>query len=268
MSDLPYAKKSLGQHWLSDSSVLGSICDAAHVAAGDVVLEIGPGAGTLTDELIDRGAEVVALEFDQDLVKTLTIKYANTPSTSVVVQSGDIRTYDFRNMPPGYKIVANIPYYLTSELIRLISETSNPPETAVLLIQKEVAERVAAQPGDMSLLSITAQYYWEAHLGLEVPARFFTPPPKVDSQVLILNRRPRPLFPDTDEKRFFRLVKAGFAARRKTLLNSLSGGLRTDKEQIKTILDESYIEPTIRPQNLSLEQWYLLYKAAASQNLV
>jgi 16S rRNA (adenine1518-N6/adenine1519-N6)-dimethyltransferase len=156
-------------------------------------------------------------------------------------------------------VVANIPYYLTSNLIRVLSESINPPAEVALLVQKEVAERVAAKPGDMSVLSVTAQFYWEVTLGQVVPARLFTPPPKVDSQILILKRRPKPLF-EVDTKGLFRLVKAGFNNRRKTLLNSLSGGLQKPKDEISTMLESAGIKPTARPQELSLEQWYELYK--------
>jgi 16S rRNA (adenine1518-N6/adenine1519-N6)-dimethyltransferase len=158
-------------------------------------------------------------------------------------------------------VVANIPYYLTSNLVRNLSESTNPPSVAVLLIQKEVAERIAAQPGQMSLLSVTAQFYWDVALDMMVPAKFFTPPPKVDSQVIVMNRRPEPLFPDVVPKEFFRLVKAGFSARRKTVLNSLSGGLGVDKPTVKSLLETANIIPTARPQMLSLEDWYRLYRA-------
>jgi 16S rRNA (adenine1518-N6/adenine1519-N6)-dimethyltransferase len=265
MSELPWAKKSLGQHWLNDSAALQAICDAGAITADDTVLEIGPGTGTLTELLVKSAKQVVAVEFDQTLAIRLPER---VKATNLTVVNRDILSFDLTSLPPDYKVIANIPYYLTSNLIRTLSESTNQASRVVLLIQKEVAERVAAKPGDMSLLSVSAQYYWEVLLGLEVPARLFTPPPKVDSLVLILERRNQMLFPDVDEKSFFRLVKAGFAARRKTLLNSLSGGLRVDKEVIKTILDESYISQTIRPQALSLEQWYMLYKAAASQGLI
>lgn len=265
MNDLPHAKKSLGQHWLTDSAALQSICDAGSINSNDTVLEVGPGTGTLTKLLTDRAKQVIAVEFDPMLAVTLKDK---VPADNLEVVQQDILSFDVSSLPADYKVIANIPYYLTSNLIRTMSESVNQASMIVILIQKEVAERVAAAPGDMSLLSVSAQFYWEVRLGLEVPAHLFTPPPKVDSQVLILERRNQQLFADVDEKRFFRLVKAGFAARRKTLLNSLSGGLRADKATIQTILDESYITNTIRPQNLSIEQWYLLYKAAASQNLV
>ena len=164
-------------------------------------------------------------------------------------------------MPVGYKIVANIPYYLTSHLIQIISESTNPPDTAVLLIQKEVAERVAAGPGQMSLLSITAQFYWQASLGEVIPAKLFDPAPKVDSQILMLSRRNKLPF-DVEPKKFFRLVKSGFASKRKTLLNSLSGGLRIDKREALAILDQAGIDSQKRPQDLSLLDWQKIYEGA------
>ncbi|MDZ7786523.1 MAG: 16S rRNA (adenine(1518)-N(6)/adenine(1519)-N(6))-dimethyltransferase RsmA [Candidatus Saccharibacteria bacterium] len=247
--------KSLGQHWLADKNVLQQIVDAANITPEDEVVEIGPGTGTLTRALIDNGAHVTAVEFDRNLVDRLQAEF---PEARVV--RSDILSFDLSRMKTPYKIVANIPYYLTSKLIRLLSESANPPERAVLLIQKEVAQRVAAAPGDMSLLGVSAQYYWEVSLGIEVPAKLFTPPPKVDSQVVILNKRQQPPFGKIDEKKFFRIVKAGFSNRRKTLLNSLSAGLHLSKENTRQPLENAGIKPSSRAQELSLEQWHTLYK--------
>jgi 16S rRNA (adenine1518-N6/adenine1519-N6)-dimethyltransferase len=249
-------KKSLGQHWLHDTTVLEAIAVSAGVKSGDQVLEIGPGLGTLTDVLIEKDAQVLALEFDRDLIPKLESKYANCKKVSI--SAGDVRTFDFSAMPKVYKIVANIPYYLTSHLIRSISETSNPPAVASLLIQKEVAQRLCAKPGQMGILSVTAQFYFECGLDVLVPAELFTPPPKVDSQVVVLTRRPEKLF-DVDEQKFFNLVKAGFSEKRKTLSNSLSGGLRVSKEAAIALLVSADINPKARAQELSLQQWHQLY---------
>ncbi len=256
MNELPYAKKSLGQHWLTDFGSLAAMCDAAEVQDGDTVLEIGPGVGTLTELLVERADKVVAVEFDEKLAAELPRR---RPESNLEVVNQDILRFDLTTMPADYKVVANIPYYLTSNLVRVLSESTNQPSYAVLLVQKEVAERVAAGPGAMSLLSVTAQFYWQASTGELVPAKLFTPPPKVDSQILILKRRDTPLFPDVDAKQFFRLVKAGFSNRRKTLLNSLSGGLHLDKPAVSQLLESADITPTARPQELSLEQWHRLY---------
>ncbi|HEY1064352.1 MAG TPA: 16S rRNA (adenine(1518)-N(6)/adenine(1519)-N(6))-dimethyltransferase RsmA [Candidatus Saccharimonadales bacterium] len=252
----PAAKKSLGQHWLEDHATLQAMVDAASVQPGDTVLEIGPGYGTLTEYLLSAGAQVTALEFDESLVPGLLSKFAHVPE--LTVEQGDIRTYDFTSLPPDYKIVANIPYYLTSNLIQLISETSNQPAVAVLLMQKEVAERVVAKPGDMSILSVTAQYYWDASLDMVVGAELFSPPPKVDSQILVLQRRAEPLFDDIAPKTFFRVVKAGFSQKRKTLLNSLSGGLAMSKDATAQLLTAAGIDARRRAQTLSLEEWHAL----------
>ena len=257
MSANPLAKKSLGQHWLRDPRSLQAMCDAAGVSPEDTVLEIGPGLGTLTELLVERVGRVTAVEFDERLARDLPQRVA---AENLQVVSQDILSFDFTSLPPDYKLVANIPYYLTSNLVRVISETSNPPAVAVLLVQKEVAERVAAQPGAMSLLSVTAQFYWEVSLGQVVRAELFDPAPKVDSQILILKRRPAPLYPGVDTKKFFRLAKAGFAQRRKTLLNSLGAGLHLGREETQKLLESANIESTRRAQTLSLAEWYTLYQ--------
>lgn len=257
MSVSPIPKKSLGQHWLTDQACLTAMCDAAQVGTDDVVLEIGPGLGTLTSLLVKRAGRVVAVEFDETLARDL-LNRMDTPTLSVVC--ADILRFDLTTLPPGYKVVANIPYYLTSNLIRVLSESPNPPSVVALLVQKEVAERVAAEPGEMSVLSVTAQYYWEVSLGRVVKAELFTPAPKVDSQILVLRRRPQPLFPEVDTGQYFRLVKAGFSQRRKTLLNSLSAGLQLSRAQTAVLLQEANIAPTARAQELSLEGWRVLLR--------
>jgi 16S rRNA (adenine1518-N6/adenine1519-N6)-dimethyltransferase len=257
----PIAKKSLGQHWLHDPDSLQAMVDAAEVQPEDTVLEIGPGLGTLTQLLVVSAKQVIAVEFDEKLAHDLP-KRVKADNLEIVSQ--DILSFDLTTVPTPYKLVANIPYYLTSNLIRVISETSNPPQAAAILIQKEVAERAAAEPGEMSLLSITAQFYWETQLGAEVPAELFTPAPKVDSQILILKHRQKPLFPDVDPKDFFRVIKSGFAQKRKTLLNSLSSGLHIDKQDVKDICQAAEIDPSRRPQTLSLTEWYNLYLVISS----
>lgn len=260
----PKPKKSLGQHWLEDVDALTAICDAAEVTAHDTVLEIGPGLGTLTKQLTKRAKDVVAVEFDDALAQALPDRVSEA-NLSTIQQ--DILRFDLTTLPSGYKLVANIPYYLTSNLIRTISESINPPAVAALLIQKEVAERVAAAPGQMSLLSVSAQFYWEVSVGRVVKAELFTPPPKVDSQILILKNRSQLLFEGVDIQAYFQIVKAGFSARRKTLLNSLSAGLRLPKETVNTLLIQAGIAPAVRPQALSLEQWHALYQAAMRAGL-
>lgn len=256
MDNTPQAKKSLGQHWLTDTAALQAMCESAGVGQQDTVLEVGPGLGALTTLLVQRAHEVIAVELDKRLAAELP---GRVPASNLQVETGSILEFDLTALPVGYKVVANIPYYLTSNLVRILSESPNPPAVAALLVQQEVAQRVAAPPGKMSLLSVTAQFYWQVSLGREIPARLFTPPPRVDSQILILTRRPVPVF-DVDAKRFFRLVKAGFSQRRKTLLNSLGAGLRLSRSETEALIKRSGLEPRARAQELSLEQWHELYK--------
>lgn len=251
------AKKSLGQHWLNDETTLGSICDAASLAKSDTVLEIGPGLGSLTAQLAKRVGKVLAVELDEDLAVSLPSK---VPVGDLEVVHTDILKFDLTQLPLGYKVVANIPYYLTSNLIRALSESSNPPRLMALLVQKEVAERLAAEPGQMSLLSVSTQLYYVPKLGAVVPAERFDPPPKVDSQIIILQRRPGPLFPDLDTKVYFKIVKAGFSSRRKKLRSSLAAGLRVGKDQADQLLRTAGIDGNLRAQNLSLQDWHKIYQ--------
>lgn len=262
--DLPATNKSLGQHWLTDEFALQAMCNAASVAPEDTVLEIGPGLGTLTELLVAQAGRVVAVEFDEKLARNLPKR---VKADNLIVNHCDILKFDLTSLPSGYKVVANIPYYLTSKLLRVLSESTNPPAAVALLVQKEVAERVAAQPGDMSLLSVSVQWYFAVTLQEVVPARLFTPPPKVDSQIIRLIRREEPLFANVDASAFFGLVKAGFSARRKTLHNSLSAGLRMPKEAISKLLDDAKIDPRTRPQELSLADWHRLYEAVVHEDI-
>lgn len=265
MSDFPTTKKSLGQHWLKDDASLEAMCDAGEITKDDLVLEIGPGPGTLTQKLVQRAGKVVAVEYDDWLAQSLPERLK---ADNLEIISQDILKFDFTSLPPDYKVIANIPYYLTSNLIRVLSETTNQPSVVVLLVQKEVAQRVCATPGDMSILSVTAQYYWQVGLGFEVPASLFTPPPKVDSQILIMQRRPALLFPDVDPKAYFQLVKAGFSERRKMLRGSLSGGLHLSKPEVEALLGKANIDPTLRAQALSLDDWHRLYNVQCSSGNV
>lgn len=252
-------KKSLGQHWLNDPVSLQAMVLAGGIQKSTDVLEIGPGTGTLTEFLLEAGANVIAVEQDARLIGLLKQKFGDR---SFRIEHIDILKLDLTSLPPEYTVVANIPYYLTSKLIRVLMESHNPPLKTVILVQKEVAERVAASPGKMSLLSVSAQFYANVELGMVVPARLFEPKPKVDSQILILNRRRKVLFDETDfdEKLFFRIIKAGFSSRRKTLLNSLSGGLRMSKVDAEKILVLAEVPSTIRPQELSIEKWHDIYQ--------
>lgn len=245
-------KKELGQHWLRDREILAAIADDANLSKDDTVLEIGPGLGTLTSELLRQAGKVIAVEFDRDLARKLPGQF---PGTSLEVVNGDILSFDLTKLPKGYKVVANVPYYITSKIVRALMTSTNRPGVAVLLVQKEVAERIVADLGDMSILAIATQVYAEASLGVEVPKEYFTPPPKVDSQVVILETRPFPLVAPEDEKNFFRLVKAGFSAKRKKLRSSLAGGLALDKQAVEALLTAASISPDARAEDLTIEDW-------------
>ena len=247
--------KSLGQHWLRDPEVLADIADAADLTPDDTVLEIGPGLGTLTSRLLSRAQKVIAVEFDNSLAKKLPGQF---PGKNLEVINQDILQFDLTKLPKNYKVVANVPYYITSKIVRLLSESTNPPQTIVLLVQKEVAERLAAKPGDYSVLAVAAQIYYQMELDIVVPAELFTPPPKVDSQVVVMKRLPKPKIQDINQADFFRLVKAGFSAKRKKLRSSLAGGLQIDKNSVEQLLAEAKIPLESRAEDLSIDQWLTL----------
>jgi 16S rRNA (adenine1518-N6/adenine1519-N6)-dimethyltransferase len=248
-------KKSLGQHWLKDRAVLANIADEAGISPDDTVLEIGPGLGTLTSELLRRANNVVAVELDEVLAEKLPGQF---PGKALEVINQDILSFDLRTLPKNYVVVANVPYYITSKIVQLLTTAVNKPRTIVLLIQKEVAERMAAKPGDMSILAVSAQLYAKVRLGEIVPAELFTPPPKVDSQVVILEMRRTPLVPLEDEKALFRVVKAGFSAKRKKLRSSIASGLGIDKANAEALLIKADISPEDRAEALSLDDWIRL----------
>lgn len=248
--------KSLGQHWLKDRSILQDIATSAELKKNDTVLEIGPGLGTLTSELLRRAGRVVAVEFDGDLARKLPGQF---PGTNLEIIHEDILQFNLDELPRDYKVVANVPYYITSKIVEKLLTSSQKPSLSVLLVQKEVAERIAACPGELSVLGISAQVYAEATLGAEVPREYFTPPPKVDSRVVILRTREKPLIDPMDESRFFQLVKAGFSAKRKKLRSSLAGGLGLPKQQVEEMLQKGGISPDLRAQDVSIEEWKKLY---------
>jgi len=245
-------KKELGQHWLTDRTILGDVAEAGGIEQKDTVLEIGPGLGTLTSELLRRAWKVIAVEFDRDLAAKLPGQF---PGKNLSVLNEDILSFDLGTLPDDYVVVANVPYYITSKIVQKLMTADNPPRTAVLLVQKEVAQRIAAEPGDMSILAVSAQVFASASLDIEVPRQFFTPPPKVDSQVIVLERRSRPLVEPAEQPDFFRVVKAGFSAKRKKLRSSLSGGLAISKLQAESFLGQAGISADLRAEDLSIEQW-------------
>ena len=232
-------KKSLGQHWLKDPDMLAAIADAAALTPDDTVLEIGPGLGTLTGRLLA-------------LARKLPGQF---PGKQLTVVHEDILQFDLSQLPTGYVVVANVPYYITSKIVQKLLTAENKPRRTVLLVQKEVAERIAAEPGAMSLLGVSAQLYAEAKRGPVVPRQFFVPPPKVDSQVVVLETRAQPLVSPADEKDFFRVVRAGFVAKRKKLRSALAAGLALDKTEVETMLQHAGISPDWRAEDVSIAQW-------------
>lgn len=253
-------KKSLGQHWLTDRAILSAIAAAAELDTSDTVLEIGPGLGTLTSELLKTAKKVVAVEIDGELADKLPGQF---PGKNLLVVNQDILTYDLTTLPTGYKVVANVPYYITSKILEYLMTAANKPSTTVLLVQKEVAERLAAGVGDLSILGVSAQAYAEVELGMIVPAHYFTPPPKVDSAVVVLRTRHEPVFAPDSERKFFRVVKAGFSAKRKKLRSSLSGGLGVEKSQAEEWLLQANLDPDARAEMLSIDDWVRLMRVVA-----
>ena len=252
-------KKSLGQNFLIDASHLDRIAAAAELTAADSVLEIGPGPGTLTELLAAQAGTVVAVELDHRLISLLRADFATSPHVHIV--HGDILELDPAALfptPPAndqYKVVANLPYYITSAVLRHLLEAASRPALAVVMVQKEVAERICAQPGDLSLLAVSVQFYATPRIVHRVPAGAFYPVPKVDSAVLRLDVHPQPVVTDVSPQRFFNVVRAGFGQKRKQLGNSLSAGLGLPKSVVTAALETAQIDPMRRAETVALEEW-------------
>ena len=259
------AKKELGQNFLRDQSTLSTIAGYGELTGRDTVLEIGPGLGALTAQLCQRVGRVVAVEYDRVLAEQLAGRVAklmgSQPANLELVRA-DIMDYDLEALPTNYKVVANIPYYLTSKIMEKLWASANQPSLAVILVQREVAQRLAATPGQLSLLAISVQLFARVELGIKVPAELFDPAPKVDSQVVIMHRRSDPLVPAAELERFFTVCRAGFCQRRKKLLSSLALGLRTTKAETVRLLRLADIDPDRRAQELSIADWQRLTKVA------
>jgi len=256
-------QKGLGQNFLADQSALQKIIQAAQIKADDTVLEIGPGLGSLTALLAERAERVVAVELDTNLVRALG--EILTPHPNIELIQGDILEVNLNELftRPGYLVVANIPYYITSALLRQLLEAQYAPERVVLTVQKEVAERICASAGDLSLLALSVQVYGEPEITAHIPAGAFFPAPKVDSAVVRIEIYPEPRIPSSQLDLFFALTKAGFSQKRKTLLNSVSAGMGWDKEMTAAHMQTAGIDPQRRAQTLSLEEWGDLVQAAA-----
>ena len=248
-------RKSLGQNFLIDNQALEKVVAAAEITKNDQVLEIGAGLGSLTRFLAEAASRVVAVELDKHLIPLL--KSVLAQETNVEVISGDILDLDpsLLMQQDGYLVVANIPYYITSAIIRHLLEAAHKPRRMVLTIQKEVAKRICASPGDLSLLALSVQVFGHAKIFTSIPAGSFYPPPKVDSSVIKIDLYDEPLIPAGDLDSFFQLAKAGFSQKRKMLRNSLSAGLGWSVERTQNLLMRSEIEPTRRAETISLAEW-------------
>ena len=260
--------KSLGQHWLRDREILDAIAFSAEIEDGDFVLEIGPGLGTLTSSLLKfagKNGRVLSIEFDENLAKKLPAQF---PGKNLEIINADFLDFDLSKLPKNYKVAANVPYYITSKIVEKLLTSENKPSVAALLVQKEVAERMAAKAGELSILAIASQIYAEVSLDILVPREFFTPPPKVDSQVVVLKSREHNLIEifnsknncEVSEREFFRIVKAGFAAKRKKISKSLSANLAISKEKSAEILEACEISPDLRAQDLKINDWLKISK--------
>jgi 16S rRNA (adenine1518-N6/adenine1519-N6)-dimethyltransferase len=261
--------KSLGQNFLVDESALRKIMAVAGVAGDEDVLEIGPGLGSLTRHLALAARSVTAVELDARLMPPLKVVLAGYSNVSLL--QGDILSLDPAELVsrrdtadthPEYLVVANIPYYITSALLRHLLEAERQPRRLVLTVQEEVAARICSQPGDMSLLSLSVQVYGEPSVKAHIPAGAFYPAPKVDSAVLRIDLYPQPVIPATWLDPFFRLAKAGFSQKRKTLRNSLVGGMGWSPALAAETLQRAGIHPQRRAESLSLDEWRWLVQSA------
>ncbi len=248
----------LGQNFLVDEEVLKNIVVAADLKKSDTVLEVGPGLGVLTGELAVNVKKLVAVEKDEKLVPLLERQFKELPHVQIVQQ--DILRFHLEKYITGpYKVVANIPYYLTSVLLQTFLEKENQPECLVLMVQKEVGERVVAEAGELSVLGISVQIYADAEIVLDVPKECFWPVPKVNSVVIKIT--PRNKYPEIEDKKlFFRIVKMAFAGKRKQIHNTIGNGFGLDKEKVTEILTESKIDGVMRPQDLEIGDWIRLYQ--------
>lgn len=254
-------KKRLGQHFLTDQAVLARIVAAADLLPSDTVVEIGPGKGVLTAELARATGTLIAVELDRDLLPHLTRRFGTAPSFHLV--HADVLTTSpsallaEANLPPdaAYKVVANLPYYITAPVLRHFLADAHPPTAMVVLVQYEVAQTLTAAPGDLSLLGIAVQYYGRPTLVARVAPASFSPPPKVHSAIVRIDVHAKPPVDAPSEEAFFATVKAGFRAKRKQLRNSLSQGWDLPAADAAALAEQAGIDPQRRPETLSLEEW-------------
>jgi 16S rRNA (adenine1518-N6/adenine1519-N6)-dimethyltransferase len=251
-----HPKKSLGQNFLINEPLLKAIAQAADIAPDDLVVEVGPGVGTLTVQLARLARHVVAVELDQNMVAILRDTLASFDNITIIHQ--DILKLDLDSVlsvqhSAQYKVVANLPYYITSAVIRKFLDHARKPSLLVLMVQQEVAQRILAAPGEMSLLAVSVQFYATPSRVMKLPAGAFYPPPKVDSALVRLDVRAE--LPDVDVEKFFRVAQAGFGQKRKQLHNSLAAGLGISHPASEALLNRAQIAPQRRAQTLTIEEW-------------
>ncbi len=257
------AKKSLGQNFISDSELLSSIIATSSVTSDDIIVEIGPGTGALTRELLHTGANVLAIEKDDRLIPILRETFSNELSENqLTLLHEDALSFDSSTIKKPYKIVANIPYYITGALLRLLFSGENLPTSITLMVQKEVAERIVASNGKESVLSLSIKSYGKPEYIQTVSKEFFDPIPKVDSAILHISNISHDFFVDCPEKGFFSLVKRGFASKRRTLLNNL---WPKDKSTGTELLISLNLDSRIRAEKLSLLDWKELLTVMGSE---
>ena len=263
-----WAKKGLGQNFLIDEKALGKIIEAADLKKSDNVIEVGPGTGFLTEKLIEKAGRVTSVELDKNMVEILKERFKFAENLEVVnedILKFDLteRRRDSRISPSegssNFKVVANIPYYITSPLLKHFLQAENRPSVMVVLVQKEVAEKIVGKTGK-SLITIETQLFGRSEIVGIVPALSFHPVPKVDSAILKIEVFNKPLIPEDQIKDFIRLVKFGFSQKRKKLSNTLSAGLHIKSSEMSEILKKADIDPNLRAENLEIGDWGRLAK--------
>ncbi len=247
----------MGQNFLIDENVLNKIVETADIKSDDIILEVGPGLGILTTELAERAKRIIAVEKDKELCEILKNILTAQNIINVEIVHGDILQLQQIQKLQRYKIVANIPYYLTSPLIRKFLEANNKPDEIILMIQKEVAQRICAKPPKMSLLSVAVQFYAKPEIIALVSKNCFYPAPKVDSAIIKIIPHQ---IPKINTEKFFKLVKIGFSAKRKMLINNLSRNLEIVSCELEIIFDKIGFDRKLRAENLTIDDWFKIYE--------
>ncbi len=261
-----HPRKGLGQNFLVDSFHLEKIIEAADLSPEDTVVEIGPGPGTLTRRLIETAGRIIAVELDAEMVSLLQAEYGDAPHLTIV-EADILQTPLETLIDPfeNFKVVANLPYYITSAVMRHLLVSSPRPQRLVVTVQKEVAHRMVAEPGNMSILAVSVQFYGRPKIVHHIPAGAFYPSPKVDSAVVCIDTFSElPIASDAVDH-FFRVVKAGYSQKRKQLKNSLAAGLRQSGDEVVRAMESVEIDPTRRAETLALDEWQRLAQALSEQ---